>query len=122
VTDATAYAPAPAKPTNRLGVAALILVVVACFVPPIIMAVTTILAINDPNPSMDAGWALLGGFVFGAIGLGVAGPIAIVGVVLAIIALTRKNFGKVAAIVALVIGIPLGLVGLSILPLIPSFL
>jgi len=114
------YAPAPVakKPRNALGIAALVIVIVAIFIPAGLFLFATFASLTGPQQTPDTGgWAILAGLVFGGIGFGVAGPVAIVGVILGIIALFRKAYGKVAAIVAIVLGAPLGLVGLFVLPL-----
>lgn len=112
------YVPVAKPPRNKLGVAALIVVLFALVVPGILAIVATILSVTEGAQTPDTvGWGVLGGVVFAGLGFGLAGPIALIGDVLAIIALTRKNRGKVAAIIALVIGAPLGIIGLFVLPL-----
>ncbi len=110
--------PVATKPArNRLGVSALVVVLVAVVLPGLLGIVGFIATIAGPAQTQDTvGWGILGGLVIAGLGLGIAGPVALIGVILAIIALLRKGFGKVAAIVALVIGAPLAIVGMLVLP------
>lgn len=109
--------PAPAPRRNGLGISALVVVLAAIALPIILAIVGFVATVLGPQQTPDtAGWGVLGGLVIAALGLGIAGPVALVGIVLAIIALVRKNRGKIAAILALVLGAPLALVGLFVLP------
>ncbi|ODU64692.1 MAG: hypothetical protein BGO97_12040 [Micrococcales bacterium 70-64] len=109
--------PAPAPRRNGLGISALVLVLAAIALPVILAIVGFVATALGPQQTPDTlGWGVLGGLVIAALGLGIAGPVALVGIVLAIIALVRKNRGKIAAILALVLGAPLALVGLFVLP------
>lgn len=107
-----------AKPLrNGVGVAALVVVLAAIVLPGVLGLVGFIATITGPQQTQDtAGWGVLGGLVIAGLGLGVAGPIALIGVILAIVALVRKGRGKIAAIIALILGTPLAIVGLLLLP------
>lgn len=116
-TAAPVYANAP-RPRNRLGLIALLLVIVA-FLVPIGFLVGGIISIaTDPNPPVgdNVGWAALGAAVFMLFGVAVSAPIAIGGIVIGIVSLTRKNVGKVLGIIAIILGTPYALVGLVLLP------
>ena len=109
--------PAAPKPRNPLGIAAFVVALVAVLTPGILFLVGLVGALLEGAQSPDEfGWGLLGGLVFAFLGFGLAGPIAIVGVVLAIIALTRRGLSKVSAVIALVRGTPLAILGLLALP------
>ena len=100
-----------------LGIIALVVVLVAVLLPGILALVGFVATVTGPQQTPDTvGWGVLGGLVIGGLGLGIAGPVALIGVVIAIVALLRRGFGKVAAIVALVLGAPLAAVGLLLLP------
>jgi hypothetical protein len=106
-------APAPAAPgRNRLAVAGFVLVLVAVVLPVAGFVAGIIGAALEAPGGDDFGWAILGGLVFGGVGFGVAGPFALVGVVLCIVALTRRGRRKALAIVGLVLGTPLVFTGL----------
>lgn len=109
--------PAPRPLRNGVGISALVIVLAAIVLPGILGVVGFVATIAGPQQTQDtAGWAVLGGLVIAGLGLGIAGPVAVVGVILAIVALIRKGRGKVAAIVALVLGTPLAIIGLLVLP------
>ena len=106
--------PAPKK-FNGLGLAALLIMVVAYLVP-IGFLIAPIVA------SSDKGWGVIGGFIFLFIGFVPAAAISLIGIVLAIISLTLKERGKVLGIVALIMGTPSVLAGLVLLPVALQFL
>ena len=116
---AAVSAPVAKKAHNKLGFAALIIVLVAAIVPPVAFIVAVIATLVDPNvpESMDLGWTILGAFVISGLSFGVTGPIALVGVILGIVSLFRKGRSKAVGIVSIVIGTPLAVIGLSVLPL-----
>jgi hypothetical protein len=99
---------APVVPTpvrNRLGIAALILVLVAIGVPIIGFIVGVIISFASAPVSDATGYYVAGAF-FAAGGIAAFTSIlAIVGIVLAIIALTRKAQRKLQAILAIILGI-----------------
>jgi hypothetical protein len=101
-------ATAPVVPTlkrNRLGIAALILVLIAIALPVLTFVVTSIAAGVSGGGGDAVGWGVLGGFVFAAVAVALVSPIAIIGVVLGIIAVTRPGLHKVQGIVAIVVGV-----------------
>ena len=98
---------APVVPTpvrNRLGIAALIVVLIAIAIPIVSFIVFTIAAVGSGAQGDDVGYAILGGYFFSIAVVTFAAPIAIVGVVLAIVALTRRGHRKLQAILAIVFG------------------
>jgi hypothetical protein len=104
----------PAPQRNRLGIAALVLVLIAIALPIVSMLVFTIGAAVSGAQGDALGYAVLGAFFFAAGVSALAAPIAIVGIVLAIIALTRAGRRKVQAVVAIVLGIAPALASIGI--------
>jgi hypothetical protein len=106
MTVASPPAPIQKPARNRLGIAALVVVLVAIVAPIVVGIVGVVDAANAPMQNASSGgWAVLGGFAIALIGVCLIAPLAIIGVVLAIISLTRKDRGKVAGVVAIVLGI-----------------
>jgi hypothetical protein len=100
---APGYAPAPVR--NPLAVAALILVILAIIAPIVFGIIATVSTATGPTQDAStAGWAGVAGVLFWLVGMCLASPIAIAGIVLAIIALRKPAARKVAAIVAIVVG------------------
>jgi hypothetical protein len=90
---------------NRLGIAALILVLVAIALPIIGFIVFTIGVLASGATGDAVGYEIVGAFfVAGGISA-LASPIAIVGVVLGIISLRRAGERKLQGILAIVLGI-----------------
>ena len=102
---------------NKLGIAALIITVAALVLLPLVAFIVGLVGtLTGPQQTKDtAGWAVLGGLVSAGFGFAVAGVVCLIASVLAIIALTRPGLGKVAAIVALVIGAPVAIIGCLLL-------
>ena len=113
--------PVAAPQRNRLGIAALILVLVALALPIITFVAFSIGAAIEGVEGDDLGYAILGGFFVAAASVAIVAPIAIVGVVLAIIALTRRGLRKLQAVLALVLGILPALAVLGLPAAIDSF-
>ncbi|MEO8094257.1 MAG: hypothetical protein ABI632_04895 [Pseudolysinimonas sp.] len=108
--EAVATAPVIATPRrNRVGIAALVLALIAIALPILVLIVATIgAAIEGPGTgsSIDqAGWNVLGGFILSAIAIPLVSPIAIVALVLGIIGAARKGYRKVQAFVAIVLSV-----------------
>jgi hypothetical protein len=95
----------PAPQRNRLGIAALIIVLAAIMLPVVAFVVFTVAASIEGAEGDDLGYAILGGFFVSAAVVAFVSPLSIAGVVLAIVALFRKGRRKVQAILALVFGI-----------------
>lgn len=100
----------PRRSISRLGLAALVTVLAGFVIPLVVFGI---------------GWAITqgtadsaGGFVVGigiaiAVAAAVAFPLSVIGIVLAIIALTRRNRGKALAVTALILGfVPLVAAGI----------
>lgn len=102
---------------NKLGIAALVIAVAAVVLLPFAAFILGLIGtLTGPQQTKDTpGWAVLGGLVFAGFGFAVAGAVCLIAVVLAIIALTRTGHGKVAAIIALVIGAPVAVIGCLLL-------
>ena len=95
----------PALQRNRLGIAALVLVLIAIGLPILVFIITTIAASIEGAEGDAVGWNILGGFIFAGVSVTVFAPIAIVALVLGIIALTRKGKRKVQAVIAVILSI-----------------
>src|SRR3954452_4016630 len=112
-------APAPV-PRNRVGVIAFVMMLIVLAVPPIVTIVTAIVGgasgSTGGSAADAAGWAVLGGFIVGAMALAVVSPIAIVAVVLAIISLFRRRGRNGLGIWALVLSILPALIGPFLIP------
>ena len=109
-----------AAPRNRVGVAAFILVLVALAAPIVVAIVTAIVGAasgSTGGSAVDAaGWSVLGGFILGAVALALISPVAVVGVVLAIISLFRRRGRNALGVWALVVGIPPAVIGPFLIP------
>jgi len=108
-------------PTNKVGLWALILVVASLVLPIIIALVGFSVAGSLSSPDdLGGGRVLAGGliaiFFAAVVGLG----LDVVGLVLGVVALFRKNRGKVLAIVAIVVGLIPLVVGVGIFALLAS--
>lgn len=96
--------PLPAR--NRLGIVALVIVLFVIVAPIVAGIVGVVAAASAPAQNASSGgWAVLGGFVFALIGVAILSPLAILGVVLGAVSLTRQGKRKVQGIVAIVLGI-----------------
>ena len=89
---------------NRLGIAALIIVLIAIALPIIGFIVFTIGASIEGAEGDDLGYAILGGFFLAFAGTAFVAPIAIVGVVLGVVSLFRQGQRKLQGILAIVFG------------------
>jgi hypothetical protein len=109
VPDATADVP---RRRNRLGIAGSVLVLVAFVIPLIVLVVAIILIASDPNPPTgdNIGWAGIGALLFMFIAAALAAPLAVIGGVLGIVSLFAKNRGKVFGVLAIVLGLPYGII------------
>ncbi len=99
---------APVVPTlqrNGLGIAALVIVLIPIVLPILSFVVFSVAASIEGAEGDDIGYAILGGFFVSAAVVAFVSPLAIAGVVLAIVALFRTGRRKVQAILALVLGI-----------------
>jgi hypothetical protein len=100
------------RPKNKLGIAALILTLVAALAPLVIVIVMWIVGVTEYPDDVDNAVyvGLLGGFVFffGAIAL--LSPLSFVGLVLGVVSMWRPG-SKAPGIVAIVIGV-VGSIGL----------
>lgn len=113
-----AAVPAVPKRRNRLGLIGLLLVVLSFVAPIVVLIVAIIVIATDPNPPVgdNIGWAGIGAVVFMLFGYALASPIAVVGAVLGIVSLVRKEEAKAVAIIAIILGLPYGIIGLILLP------
>lgn len=108
--SAPASAPAvtPVIPTaarNRLGITALILVLVTIAVPIVAFIVFVIAAVVEGAEGDDVGYAVIGAFILTAGVSSVLATIAILGIVLGIVSLFRAGQRKLQGILAIVLGI-----------------
>ncbi|MGE3191965.1 MAG: hypothetical protein AB7K08_00685 [Microbacteriaceae bacterium] len=111
----------PAPQRNRLGIAALVLVIVAIVLPIIAFVIVSVGASIEGAEGDDLGYAILGGFIISAAVVAFVSPIAIAGVVLAVVALFRRGRRKVQAVLALVFGIVPALTVLGLPAAVDSF-
>ena len=104
--EPVAVAPAtPALQRNRLGIAALVLALIAIAVPVLVFIATTIAASIEGAEGDSLGWNILGGFIIAGVSSTFIAPVAIVALVLGIVALTRTGKRKVQAIIAIVLSV-----------------
>jgi len=112
-------APAPA-PRNRVGVVAFVLMLIVLVVPLVVTIVTAIVGgasgSTGGSAADAAGWAVLGGFILGAMALAVVSPIAVAAVVLAIVSLVRRRGRNGLGVWALALSILPALIGPFLIP------
>jgi hypothetical protein len=112
--------PAAAAPRNRVGLVAFILVLIALAAPIVVAIVTAIVGTasgSTGGSAVDAaGWSVLGGFILGAVALALISPLAVVGVVLAVISLFRRRGRNALGVWALVLGILPAVTGPFLIP------
>lgn len=105
---------------NRIGVVAFILVLFVLAAPIVTSIVTAIVGAASGSTGGStadaAGWAVLGGFILGAVALALVSPIAVIGVALAIISLFRRRGRNALGIWALVLGILPAIIGPFLIP------
>ncbi len=98
-----AVVPTPAR--NRLGITALVLVLITVALPIIAFFVAFIGALIEGAEGDNTGWAAIGAFLIVAAGSSLIAPLAILGIVLGIISLFRPGQRKVPGVLAIVFGI-----------------
>ncbi len=109
-------APTRAAPErNKLGIAALVLVLITVALPIVGFIVFVIAASIEGAEGDNLGYAILGAFFFIPVASALIAPIAIVGVVLGIVSLFLKGRRKLQGILAII----LGLVPSSLILLLP---
>ncbi|MGV8880726.1 MAG: hypothetical protein ACOH19_01095 [Rhodoglobus sp.] len=91
----------PRRGISRLGLAALVTVLAGFVLPLVVFGIGW--AITQGTADSVGGYAVGIGFAIAA-GAAIAFPFSLVGIVLAIIALTRRNRGRALAVTALVLG------------------
>ena len=114
------------RPKNKLGIAALILTLLAAIAPLVIVIVVWILGVTEyPDDFDNAVYVgFLGGFVFFFGTIALLSPLSFVGLVLGIVSMWRPG-SKAPGIVAIVLGV-IGSIGLFGFPfvlgeLVPGF-
>jgi hypothetical protein len=98
-----AVVPTPTR--NRLGITALVLVLITVALPIIAFFVAFIGALIEGAEGDNIGWAAIGAFLIVAAGSSLIAPLAILGIVLGIISLFRPGQRKVPGVLAIVFGI-----------------
>lgn len=100
------------RPKNKLGIAALILTLLAAIAPIVIVIVVWILGVTEyPDDFDNAVYVgFLGGFVFFFGTIALLSPLSFVGLVLGIVSMWRPG-SKAPGIVAIIIGV-IGSIGL----------
>ncbi len=117
-----AMAPVVPTPTrNRLGTAALILVLITVALPIVGFVVAFVGALIEGAEGDNVGWAAIGAFLIVGAASSLIAPLAMLGVVLGIIGLFRPGQRKVAGILAIVFGIVPSLFILGLRVAIDSF-
>lgn len=99
---------APVIPTptrNRLGIAALIMVLVTIALPIVGFIVFVIASIIEGAEGDNIGYAVIGAFFLTAVAASLIAPIAILGVVLGIASLFRTGQRKLQGVLAIILGI-----------------
>jgi hypothetical protein len=91
----------PRRGPSRLGLAALLTVLAGFVLPLLIFGIGW--AITQGTADSVGGYAVGLGIAI-AVGAAAAFPFSVIGIVLAIVALTRRNRGKALAVTALVLG------------------
>jgi hypothetical protein len=114
------------RPKNRLGIAALILTLLAAIAPLVIVIVVGILGVIEYPDDVDNAVyvGLLGGFVFFFGTVALLSPLSFTGLVLGVVSMWRPG-SKAPGIVAIILGV-IGSVGLFGFPfvlgeLVPGF-
>lgn len=98
--------PSPPTPTrNKLGIAALVLVLITVALPIIAFIVVVIAATIEGAEGGGLGYAILGAIFFVPVASSLIAPIAILGIVLGIISLFLKGRRKLQGVLAIVLGI-----------------
>jgi hypothetical protein len=99
---------APVVPTlerNKLGIAALVLVLITLALPIVGFIAFVIGAVAEGAEGDNLGYDIIGAFFLTAAATSVIAPIAIVGVVLGIVSLFRAGKRKLQGILAIVLGV-----------------
>jgi hypothetical protein len=100
-------ATAPVVPTrkrNRIGIAALVIVLVVIALPILTFIVFVIAALVSGAQGDDVGYAILGGWFVSAAGVAIVAPLAIVALILGIVAVARPGgYRKAQGVVAIVL-------------------
>lgn len=98
--------PTPAVPTrNKLGIAALVLVLITVALPIIGFVVFLIAASLEGAEGDSFGYAVIGAIFFIPVASALIAPIAILGIVLGIVSLFRAGRRKVQGVLAIIFGI-----------------
>jgi hypothetical protein len=99
-------APSPPMPTrNKLGIAALVLVLITVVLPIIAFIVVVIAATIEDAEGGGLGYAILGAFFFVPVAASLIAPLAILGILLGIVSLFLKGRRKLQGVLAIVLGI-----------------
>jgi hypothetical protein len=99
---------APVIPTptrNKLGIAALVVVLVTIALPLVVLIVAFIAALIEGAEGDNVGWSAIGAFIIAAGASSLLAPIAILGIVLGIISLFRAGQRKLQGVLTIVLGI-----------------
>jgi hypothetical protein len=112
VAVSTPPAPAGRRPKNKLGIAALILTLLAAIAPLVIVIVVWIMGVTEyPDDFDNAVYVgFLGGFVFFFGTIALLSPLSFAGLVLGVVSMWRPG-SKAPGIVAIILGV-IGSIGL----------
>lgn len=101
-----AMAPVVPTPTrNRLGIAALVMVLITIALPIVGVIVAFIGALIEGAEGDNIAWAAIGAFLITAAASSLIAPLAMLGVVLGIVSLFLRGRRKLQGILAIVFGI-----------------
>lgn len=96
--------PVPAR--NRIGNVALALVIIALVLPVVGFVVGFAWSLAEGAQGDEVGWGILGGLVIGAVAGGGGSLLALAGIVLGIVGLTRTGRRKLTSGLAVGLGVP----------------
>lgn len=105
------------KRRNVPGIVALVLAIIAVFVPLVVLIIGIVSVVTNPLPGVDSGWDWVRVVTFFFFGAGIAGIPGVMAVGLGIGSLFVKSAGRVAGIVAIVIGAIMTIAAIPLLPL-----
>jgi hypothetical protein len=114
--EPAAVAPPTKKRRNVLAIVAFVITIIAILVPFGFVVGGLVSSIPDQDPNIDPGWNVISAVIFFVYGIAFSGPVAILGLVLAVISLFLRNRKKVLAVVTTVLAAILSLVGIPFLP------
>jgi hypothetical protein len=95
----------PSLSRNKLGITALVLVLIAVVLPIIAFVLFLIGAVIEGAEGDDFGYSVIGAFLITGAASSLIAPIAILGLILGVISLFRPGQRKVQGILAIIFGV-----------------